>query len=121
MSVCVLIRSSMATGFTVIPLKAALVLGQQFFALAGQHLVHRTVVADEVEDEGFAQFVGDAAMCEKFPHIEKITGVLTVEGRQELPCIQVRHGHDADFGKAEGVFDGGASHCGVRARRPYRA
>ena len=70
-----------------------------------EHLGHRAIVADEVDEECAPQFVTYTFIRQQVSHVEQVTRVLAIQRRHDLSRIEVGEGNNLHFGEAECVFD----------------
>ena len=52
-----------------------------------EHLGHRPVVADEVDNEGLTEIICDALVRQQIPNVEQVARMLPVECGDDLPGI----------------------------------
>ena len=57
-----------------------------------QQLMHRTVMAGQIDYKGSARLGSEALVVQQQPHIEQVAGVLPVERRANLSGVQVGEG-----------------------------
>jgi|HubBroStandDraft_5_1064220.scaffolds.fasta_scaffold08266_2 hypothetical protein len=62
---------------------------RDIYARGSEEFGERTVRADEIDDEGAAQILIDAFVCQKIADIEEVARVLAVQGGDNLSGIEV--------------------------------
>ena len=96
-------------------LEAPPVFGRNIEPLRRENFGHRPVMAQQVDDEGLAQRVVDAFICQQVAHVEQVARVLAVERRHDLAGVEIRKVDERHFGEPELLFDLGrdALDCGL--------
>src|SRR6185437_6919173 len=86
-------------------LEAAFVFCRNLQARGCEDFGHRPVMADQIDDEGFAEFVIDAFVGEQVANIKKIAGMLAIKRGHKLAGVQVWKADHRHLSEAELFFN----------------